>query len=216
MAEEIGEGGGVDESTLPNVEKAVGHAVSAFRQERGLSTTDLAAMAGISNSMLWRIESGQVAASLRTLQAVASALRVPMAALLKDVEEKSDATFVSPGGGLEIVRQAIKGTYIYKLLGHTTNTDVVVEPYVNIFPSTESSYKRSQYDGIKFLYMLDGAITYRHGGTVYDLTSGASLFFDANILHGPEQIVEAPAKLLSIQAYVRNRNRNEVSRAGEI
>lgn len=216
MSEEVGAGGGVDESAVPNIEKAVGHAVSAFRQERGLSTTDLAAMAGISNSMLWRIESGQVAASLRTLQAVASALRVPMAALLKDVEEKSDATFVAPGGGLEIVRQAIKGTYIYKLLGHTTNTDVVVEPYVNIFPSTDSSYKRSQYDGIKFLFMLEGAMTYRHGGTIYDLTSSASLFFDANILHGPEQILEAPAKLLSIQAYARNRNRNEVSRAGEI
>lgn len=200
---------------MPDIEKAVGHAVSSFRQERGLSTTDLAAMAGISNSMLWRIESGQVAASLRTLQAVASALRVPIAALLKDVEEKSDATFVPPGGGLEIVRQAIKGTYIYKLLGHTTNTDIVVEPYVNIFPSTEGSYKRSQYDGIKFLFLLEGQIVYRHGGTTYELAPGASLFFDANILHGPEKILEAPAKLLSIQAFARNQNRSEVSRSGE-
>ena len=205
----------VEVGVVPNIEKAVGHAVSAFRQERGLSTTDLASMAGISNSMLWRIESGQVAASLRTLQAVASALRVPMAALLKDVEEKSDATFVPPGGGLEIVRQAIKGTYIYKLLGHTTNTDVVVEPYVNIFPSTDSSYKRSQYDGIKFLFMLEGEIKYLHGRTTYDLTPGSSLFFDANILHGPENIVKAPAKLLSIQAYARNQKRNEASSSGD-
>lgn len=207
---------GADESNPPNIEKAVGHAVSTFRQERGLSTTDLASLAGISSSMLWRIESGQVAASLRTLQSVASALRVPIAALLKDVEEKSDATFVPPGGGLEIVRQAIKGTYIYKLLGHTTNMDIVVEPYINIFPSTDSSYKRSQYNGIKFLFMLEGIIKYRHGGTTYELNQGSSIFFDANILHGPEQILEAPAKMLSIQAYARNQDRNEVSRSGEI
>lgn len=204
-----------DENVLPDIEKAVGHAVSTFRQERGLSTTDLANMAGISGSMLWRIESGQVAASLRTLHAVASALRVPITSLLKDIEEKSDATFVPPGGGLEIVRQAIKGTYIYKLLGHTTNTDIVVEPYINIFPSTDSSYKRSQYNGIKFLYVIDGAILYRHGGTTYDLTPGSSLYFDANIPHGPEKIVEAPAKMLSIQAYARNPNRNEISQSGE-
>ncbi|MDN2567306.1 XRE family transcriptional regulator [Aquibium sp. A9E412] len=198
-----------EDGERPDIEKAVGHAVRAFRQERGISITDLASSAGVSVAMLSRVESGRVAASLRTLQAIATALRVPVASLLKDVEEKSDATFLPPGGGLEVVRQALRGTYIYRLLGHTTTTDVVLEPYINVFPSTDGSFKRTQYDGVKFLYMLEGEITYQHGDTIYTMTPGATLFFGAQIMHGPERILKAPATLLSVQAYLRNPKRNQ-------
>lgn len=197
------------ETAQPDIEQAVGHAVRAFRQERGISITDLASASGVSVAMLSRVESGRVAPSLRTLQAIAAALQVPIASLLKDVEQKSDATYLPPGGGLEVTRQAIRGSYIYRLLGHTTNADVVLEPYINIFPSTDAAFKRAQYDGIKFLYMLEGEISYQHGDTIYNLTPGSSLFFIADTVHGPEKIISAPAKLLSVQAYLRSRSRNQ-------
>lgn len=197
------------ETGQPSIEQAVGHAVRAFRQERGISITDLASASGVSVAMLSRVESGRVAPSLRTMQAIAAALQIPIASLLKDAEQKSDATFLPPGGGLEVTRQAIRGSYIYRLLGHTTSAEVVLEPYINIFPSSDVVFKRTQYEGVKFLYMLEGEMTYQHGDTTYNLTPGSSLFFVADAVHGPERIVSAPAKLLSVQAFLRSRNRNQ-------
>jgi hypothetical protein len=49
--------------------------------------------------------------------------------------------------------------------------------------------------------MLEGAIDYRHGDKVYPLRSGDTLFFDADSPHGPEKLIELPAKYLSIISY---------------
>jgi quercetin dioxygenase-like cupin family protein len=46
--------------------------------------------------------------------------------------------------------------------------------------------------------MIEGEVAYAHGDKTYVLEPGDSLFFDANIAHGPLELRKLPAIFLSI------------------
>ncbi len=58
--------------------------------------------------------------------------------------------------------------------------------------------------GMELIYMLEGAVQYRHGDRLYPMLPGDSLFFDADAPHGPEVLETLPAKYLSIICYPQN------------
>jgi DNA-binding XRE family transcriptional regulator len=60
------------------LEQALGTQVRSLRRQLDLTVSDLAAAAAISIGMLSKIENGQISPSLATLQAIASALNVPI------------------------------------------------------------------------------------------------------------------------------------------
>lgn len=72
----------------------VGQRLRAARRERGLSCGALAAAAGVGKGSLSEIENGTRNPTLLTLQSLAGALGVPLAALLAD---QPGATASSPG-----------------------------------------------------------------------------------------------------------------------
>jgi len=51
--------------------------------------------------------------------------------------------------------------------------------------------------------MLEGEVGYRHGNRTYVLTPGDSLFFDADVPHGPEELRKLPIRFLSVITYLR-------------
>jgi quercetin dioxygenase-like cupin family protein len=57
------------------------------------------------------------------------------------------------------------------------------------------------HPGQEFIYLLQGQIRYRHGNHLYDMEPGDALSFDAEIPHGPEELLEVPIQLLSIIHY---------------
>ena len=64
--------------------------------------------------------------------------------------------------------------------------------------TTESdTFPTFQHEGLEFLYMLEGEVTYRHGDQLFAMQPGDSLFFDADAPHGPEKLV-ASARTLSV------------------
>ena len=91
-----------------SLEQAIGVQVRALRTRRGLKSTDLAAAAGISGSLMSKIENGQVSPSLATLQALAAALNVPIALLFATVEETRDCSYVRAAEGVVIERRGTK------------------------------------------------------------------------------------------------------------
>jgi mannose-6-phosphate isomerase-like protein (cupin superfamily) len=53
--------------------------------------------------------------------------------------------------------------------------------------------------------MLQGRVDYRHAGSIFTLSPGDSLFFDALSPHGPAALLELPAIYLSIIAQPADR-----------
>jgi transcriptional regulator with XRE-family HTH domain len=63
----------------------IGRRLSALREKRGLSQTQLADMAEIGRAHLSQIENGVVAARIDTLYAIAGALDMNLSELFKDL-----------------------------------------------------------------------------------------------------------------------------------
>jgi mannose-6-phosphate isomerase-like protein (cupin superfamily) len=116
-----------------------------------------------------------------------------------------DATFVRAGEGLKIERRGTRAGHQYQLLGHTRDGPLIVEPYLVTLTETSDVFPVFQHEGIEFLYMLEGEVGYRHGDMVYRLTPGDSLFFDADVPHGPEELRSLPIRFLSVISHLRER-----------
>ena len=185
------------------LEVAIGRQVRAMRQAQGLTGGELAREAGLSVGMLSKIETGSTSPSLTTLQALSNALQVPLTAFFHGFEQSRAAVHVKAGEGVEAERAGTRAGHQYNLLGHigANAAGVIVEPYLITLNEASDRFPAFQHEGLEFLYMLEGAVDYRHGEKVYPLRPGDSLFFDADAPHGPEVLVDLPARYLSIISY---------------
>lgn len=188
----------MDAAPTLSPEALVGAQVRALRTALGMTLADLAAAAGLSQGMLSKVENGQTSPSLATLSAIAGALNMPLGSLFTKFDQKSDATFVKGGQGLTIERRGSSKGHRYQLLGHGLRSEVGVEPYLITLDETSDAFPIFQHEGVEFLYMLQGEVAYAHGDKTYVMEPGDSLFFDANIAHGPLELRKLPAVYLSV------------------
>jgi len=185
------------------LEFAIGRQVYEFRNKLGLTVADLARQAGLSAGMLSKIENGQTSPSLATLQSLSTALNVPVTSFFRKYEEQRDATFVKSGTGLIIERRGSRASHQYQLLGHSMSKSTVLEPYLVSLTATPDVLPLFQHAGQEFIYILEGEVIYRHADKLYPMAPGDSLFFDADVPHGPEELIKMPIRLLSIMVYPR-------------
>ncbi len=180
------------------LEQAIGRQVKRYRNQLGLTITDMCERTGLSAGMMSKIENGNTSPSLATLRSLSTALNVPVTSLFREFEEQRDATFVKAGQGLAIERQGTRAGHQYQLLGHSVHSEVSVEPYLITLDKDSDVFPIFQHAGIEFLYILEGSMVYRHLNATYTMTRGDSLFFDSDAPHGPEELVDLPVRFLSI------------------
>src|SRR5262245_7288239 len=185
------------------LEAGIGTEVRRLRKSLDLTVAELGAAAGISAGMLSKIENGTISPSLATLDALARALNVPISRLFAETEERRDCSFVKSGSGVRIERRGTKAGHLYDLLGHSLAGEIAVEPYLITLKRDAVPYIGFRHAGVEFLYMLSGKVRYRHADRSYLMEPGDALFFDAAARHGPEELVEAPMRYLSIIIYPR-------------
>lgn len=185
------------------LEVAIGREVRAFRKQQGITVVELSKLTDLSIGMLSKIENGHTCPSLTTLQTLAHALSVPLTAFFRGFEEKREAILTKAGKGVEIEREGTRAGHQYNLLGHigANSSGVIVEPYLISLTSESDTFKTFQHSGIEMIYMLEGKVDYLHGNSIYPLEPGDTLFFDADAPHGPDRLVELPARYLSIICY---------------
>ncbi len=185
------------------LEVAIGREVRAFRKAQGTTVAELSEQTGLSIGMLSKIENGNTSPSLSTLTTLADALSVPLTSFFKQYEERREAVHTKAGEGLEAERAGTRAGHQYNLLGHigSNSSGVIVEPYLIELTAQSDTFETFQHGGIETIYMLEGAVDYRHGNEIYSLRPGDTLFFDADAPHGPETLVELPARYLSVISY---------------
>ena len=188
------------------LEVAIGREVRAFRKAQGTTVAELSEQTGLSIGMLSKIENGNTSPSLSTLTTLADALSVPLTSFFKQYEERREAVHTKAGEGLETERAGTRAGHQYNLLGHigSNSSGVIVEPYLIELTATSDTFETFQHGGIETIYMLEGRVDYRHGDEVYSLVPGDTLFFDADAPHGPEALIELPARYLAIISYPQN------------
>jgi transcriptional regulator with XRE-family HTH domain len=185
------------------LEIAIGREVRSHRRQKSMTVADLAESTGLSIGMLSKIENGNTSPSLTTLQVLANALSMPITSFFRRFEESRKAVHTKADEGVVTDRAGTRAGHQYNLLGHigSNASGVVVEPYLITLSTEADVFPTFQHDGIETIYMLEGQVDYRHGDDVYSLKAGDTLFFDADAPHGPEVLVELPAKYLSVISY---------------
>ena len=188
------------------LEVAIGLEVRTLRKHNELTVAELAKKSGVSLGMLSKIENGLTSPSLSTLQAIAHSLGVQMSQLLRRFEEERPAHFVKAGTGAAQKGRGTRAGHQYQLLGYlgSNDSDVNVEPYLIALTDESDVFPTFQHEGLEFLYVLEGAVEYRHGDNVYVMEPGDSLFFHADAPHGPETLTVLPARFLSIICYPKS------------
>ena len=185
------------------LEMAIGRELRAHRRKQEITVAELASKTGLSIGMLSKIENGNTSPSLTTLQTLANALRVPITGFFRRFEESREFMHTKSGEGVEMERAGTRAGHQYNLLGHigSNGSGVIVEPYLITLSTPSDTFPTFQHGGIETIYMLEGAVDYRHGEEVVPLRPGDTLFFDADAPHGPERLVTLPCRYLSIICY---------------
>ena len=206
-AQEFQDPHGLIDQRQGRLEEAIGREVRDFRRKLNMTVAELANMAELSAGMLSKIENGMTSPSLATLRALSVSLHVPVTAFFRRFEEERDATFVKAGQGLQIERRGTRAGHQYQLLGHTVRKSISVEPYMITLTADSDVFPLFQHEGVEFIFMLEGEVSYRHGDRTYTLLPGDSLFFDADVPHGPDDLRRLPIRFLSIICYPRDAER---------
>jgi transcriptional regulator with XRE-family HTH domain len=184
------------------LESEINRAIAGrLRQERhrlGLTLQEVAGRAGLSLAMISKIENAQTSPSLRTLARLSHALEVPVTTFFRGFEEERDASYVRAGEGIELVRLGTRHGHRYELLAAPKGSQRRIQPFLVTLAEESEAFPLFQHDGVEFLYALEGTVVYRFGRHTYELAPGDSLLFDGRVPHGPEELVELPARFLSI------------------
>ncbi len=190
------------------LEVAIGREVRAYRKQQNITVAELSGLTELSIGMLSKIENGNTSPSISTLQTLANALAVPLTAFFRQYEERRQAVHTKAGEGVETDRAGTRAGHQYNLLGHigSNASGVIVEPYLISLTTKSDTFETFQHGGIETIYMLEGEVDYRHGNDVFSLKPGDTLFFDADAPHGPETLVNLPAKYLSIISYPQRKS----------
>lgn len=183
------------------LELSVGRVLREVRGRQNLTLDDVAGRAGISKSMLSRIENGQTG-SLETLQRLAEALGIHLSTLFQQVEgPDGGAQLVKRGEGLEVVRRGTRVRHTYHLLASERGPQRHFEPFLVTLTDKSEVFPSFEHPGTEFIYLLEGRIEYRHGKQTYLLGPGDALTFRGDIPHGPKRLIRLPIRMLSVIIY---------------
>jgi transcriptional regulator with XRE-family HTH domain len=150
------------------------------RRRRRLSIRKLAELSGLSPTTVHQIEAGHGSPSLATLQALASTLGVPLAALLESGPPPPDIAVLlrarqrprttTPGGSLERLATGLPAQRIRGLL-------------VTLAPGGDTGGETMAHAGHELVLGLAGACVYEVAGKEYRVGPGDSLLVDSGQPH---------------------------------
>lgn len=175
----------------------VGSRIRSLREVSGESGGRFAQAAGISRSMLSRIERGLISPSMVTLERIAQALGVSVPVFFSDSASQRSICHVPDGSALAVEERFTPDGHRYEILGQATSGHLSVESsMVRLEPYSELP-PFSACDGVMFVYMLEGTARFRYGSKELALAQGDSMLFDAAALHGMAALEQGPVRFLT-------------------
>ncbi|WP_324728448.1 XRE family transcriptional regulator [Lysinibacillus fusiformis] len=155
----------------------IGKKVEKYRKLKDLTNRELAALAGITPSMLSQIERGLANPSIQTLKVLAKTLDVPTFSFFME-ETNTEALVVRSNKRKKMIIDNLS----YELLspdftGNLASAILTVPPY------TSSSEKLLDHRGEEIAVIIEGSIKIYLGEEEYLLEVGDSVKIPANLKH---------------------------------
>ncbi|MFZ1726054.1 MAG: XRE family transcriptional regulator [Albidovulum sp.] len=165
---------------------AVGQAVKEARLRSGMTLAQLSKESGVSTAMISKIERGDVSASLASLNALASAMDLPVINLFAATAGQSEISFVKAGEGVTVRRSGSTYGHEYVLIGRSLSGGIEVESYLITLSNQDVHIPFFHQPGqVELIQVVSGEMTYRCGDQIYEMAPGDTLTFEAGAPHGP-------------------------------
>jgi transcriptional regulator with XRE-family HTH domain len=174
--------------------------VREFRLQLGLTVGHLAEVTGLSKGMLSKIENAQASPSLATLARLSEALKVPVTAFFRGLNEEQDVLVVKAGRGLDIEHKNSGPGHRYQLLGSMRAPHNTLETLLVTLTERAETFPLYQHPGTELVYMISGRLEYMCGNSRYLLEPGDAMQFVGEVPHGPNSLIELPIQFLSIKS----------------
>jgi transcriptional regulator with XRE-family HTH domain len=174
--------------------------VREFRLQLGLTVAHLAELTGLSKGMLSKIENAQASPSLSTLARLSEALKVPVTAFFRGLNEEQDVLFVKAGRGLDIEHKNSGPGHRYQTLGTMRAPHNTLETLLVTLTERADTFPLYQHPGTELLYMITGRLEYLYGNSRYLLEPGDTMQFVGELPHGPNSLIELPIQFISVKS----------------
>lgn len=174
----------------------LGLQIRTLRKAARTSGGELAARAGVSRSMLSRVERGLASPSVETLERIAQGLGVSISQFFAARTPREIFLHVPAGRGLPLDRTLTDSLIRHELLGRLRCGDLNVMPCLVCIDVPCQAPEMARQEGLKFIYVLSGSARYRHGARQIAVSCGDALLFDANVEHGIVATEELPLRYL--------------------
>ena len=175
----------VDDGRIAAALNLVGSRLRRVRDQRGLTLTEAATLAGMSKSTLSRLETGQRRPSLELLLPLAQTYRVPLDDLVGAPEVGDPRIRLKP--------RRVNGRTVLPL-----TRPGGIQAWKIIIPSSQADPALRTHDGFEWLYVLSGKMRLILGDQDLVLAVGEAAEFDTQVPHWFGSTGEGPAEVLSI------------------
>jgi DNA-binding XRE family transcriptional regulator len=174
--------------------------VREFRLRLGLTVGQLAELTSLSKGMLSKIENAQASPSLATLARLSGALKVPVTAFFRGLNEEQDVLYVKAGRGLDIEHKGSGPGHRYQLLGTMRAPHNSLETLLVTLTDRAEEFPLYQHPGTELIYMIAGRMEYLYGDSYHLLEPGDAVQFVGEVPHGPRTLIELPIQFLSVKS----------------
>lgn len=172
----------------------VGQRLRDIRNDHGLSIRALAEMSQLNVNTLSMIENGKTSPSVATLQQLAFALEIPIAAFFENGTPKNKIAYLKAS-------QRSKAAFAHGTLEDLGAGMVSrgAEPFLVVLePNAESGPNPIIHTGREFVFCLEGKLAYVIEDQEYILEPGDSLLFEAHLPHRWQNIGSTPTRSLLV------------------
>ena len=190
-----------------SIEYQIGQKIRALRLERSVTLDQLANEVKLTKGQVSKIENGKVSSPVSTLTRIAVALAVEPGYFFQNTTgTQPRASLVRKEERKVIVGRGTKLGHSYELLAYGLPFQKDFEPYLMRIEEKDIDPEKNvfRHPGHELLFMLKGKMDYRHGGQIYHMEPGDSLFFDGNTEHGPVRVYLPPVEFLSIISNIKS------------
>jgi transcriptional regulator with XRE-family HTH domain len=174
---------------------------TALKQRRkalNLSLEELASRAGVSKSLISKVENYRTIPSLPVVVRLAQGLKTNLSELSAGIDDQDDRQFVLVRKDERKVEEREEATgFVYHDLVMRTISGLLFESSI-LTLEKNARRKLVSSDGYEFLYILQGSIDFLLGEESIRLQEGDAFLFDGRIPHVPRNVGDGVAEFLTI------------------
>ena len=186
-----------DIETSTDLGSVVARRLAELRKQRQLTLEALARSSGVSRAMLWQIEQGRSAPTLKVLERIAASLDVPLTALLH--EERSDVEVLRAADAKQL--SSPDGRYVSRALFPFTGAHAVEFYEIRLAPGAEERAEAHAAGTLENLVVGAGEVEIHVGGGRHALRTGDAIYFRADRPHVYRNPGAEPALAYLVMSY---------------